>query len=243
MITDDQAGHIYVGGGRGLDRLDPASGRVKHFTTADGLPRGLFRAAFRDSNGVLWFGMLGGLARLNSSESFSAPSPVVLINGVRIRGEPRRISALGERQLSLPDLAPQQDQLQIDFIGLGFASGDVLRYQYQFESAGAAWSAPAEQRSVTYASLPAGRHRFLVRAVNSDGVVSAEPAAVTFTILRPIWQRWWFVSLAAMVVTSHSLCARIVPAYPGCSKWRVCEPALPPTFTTISAPTSHVLPC
>ena len=29
---------------------------VKHFTSADGLAPGLFRAAFRDRNGVLWFG-------------------------------------------------------------------------------------------------------------------------------------------------------------------------------------------
>ena len=56
VITEDRSGHIYVGGGHGLDRLDPATGRVKHFTTADGLPPGLFRAAFRDRNGVLWFG-------------------------------------------------------------------------------------------------------------------------------------------------------------------------------------------
>src|ERR1700730_2676804 len=48
VITEDVEGHIYVGGGHGLDRLDPVTGRVKHFTTADGLAPGLFRAAFRD---------------------------------------------------------------------------------------------------------------------------------------------------------------------------------------------------
>ena len=57
VITEDGDGHLYVGGGHGLDRLDPRTGRVKHFTTADGLAPGLFRAAFRDRTGVLWFGM------------------------------------------------------------------------------------------------------------------------------------------------------------------------------------------
>jgi hypothetical protein len=39
-----------------------------------------------------------------------------------------------------------------------------------------------------------------VRAVNSDGVASLQPATVTFTILPPIWQRWWFMMLALLAV-------------------------------------------
>ena len=36
---------------------------------------------------------------------------------------------------------------------------------------------------------------------------SAKPATVAFTILRPVWQRWWFVTLAALVIAAgaHSL--------------------------------------
>jgi ligand-binding sensor domain-containing protein/two-component sensor histidine kinase len=199
VIADDTSGHIYVGGGHGVDRLDPSTGHVKHFTTADGLPRGLFRAAYRDTDGVLWFGMLGGLARLDPPLSSRAPAPPVLINGLRIRGEPQPISALGERQLSLADFAPDQNQLQIDFTGLSFASGEVLRYQYQLDGA-SGWSALSDQRSVTYASLSPGRYRFLVRAVNSDGIVSPEPATLTFAIRSPIWQRGWFLSLVVLAI-------------------------------------------
>ena len=101
--------------------------------------------------------------------------------------------------MSLPDLTPLQNQLQIDFVGLSFESGDVLRYQYRLAGADADWSAPSEQRSVTYASLSPGHYVFNVRAVNSDGIVSAHPAAMSFTILRPLWQRWWFLALVGVV--------------------------------------------
>ena len=74
----------------------------------------------------------------------------------------------------------------------------MLRYQYRLEGADADWSALSEQRTVTFASLAPGRYRFSVRAVNSDGVVSAEAAAITFRILSPLWQRWWFLTLAAL---------------------------------------------
>jgi signal transduction histidine kinase len=200
VITEDAAGHIYVGGGQGLDRLDAATGRVKHFTAADGLAPGLFRAAFRDRHGVLWFGMTSGLARLAPQAERTRATPPVLVSGLRIRGVPEFISALGERQLSLNDLAPHQNQIQIDFVGLSFASGEVLRYQYRLEGAGADWSALSEQRSVTFASLPAGRYTFFVRAVNSDGMVSPEPATVGFAIRSPFWRQAWFVTLLALAL-------------------------------------------
>jgi signal transduction histidine kinase len=53
---------------------------------------------------------------------------------------------------------------------------------------------------VNFASLSPGHYRFLVRALNSDGLVSTQPALVSFTILPPIWQRWWFVLLALFAV-------------------------------------------
>ncbi len=198
VITEDADGHIYVGGGHGLDRLDPRTGRVKHFTTADGLAPGLFRAAFRDRSGVLWFGMTSGLSRLAPVREKPAAPPPVWISGLRVRGVPRLVSALGERDMSLPDFQPQENQLQIDFVGLGFGSGDVLRYQYRLEGTDADWSALSEQRTVTFASLAPGRYRFFVRAVNSDGIVSTEAAAITFRVLSPLWRRWWFVTLAAL---------------------------------------------
>jgi ligand-binding sensor domain-containing protein/two-component sensor histidine kinase len=200
VITQDLSGDIYAGTGRGLDRLDPATGRIRHYTTADGLASGSFLAALRDRNGVLWFGTHNGLSRfVPSPHQRAAPLPI-LISGIRVNGLPQPLSALGESSASLPDLVADQNQMQIGFVGLSFGPGDVLHYQYKLEGSNANWSAPTEQRTVNFASLPPGNYRFLVRAVNSDGLVSERPAAVTFTILPPFWQRWWFVLLSAMIV-------------------------------------------
>ena len=197
-LAEDLSGRIYVGGGHGIDRFDPATRRVKQFTTTDGYAPGTVGGAFRDRTGALWFAMSSGLARLEPEPDVpSPPAPPILITGLRVTNVPRLVSALGEPQLSLGDLAPQQNQLQIDFVGLGFGSGEVLRYQYLLEGADTDWSAPDEHRTVTYASLAPGRYRFTVRAVNSDGIVSAHPAAIDFTILSPLWLRWWALALIA----------------------------------------------
>src|SRR5262249_30821000 len=62
------------------------------------------------------------------------------------------------------------------------------------EGAFAQWSAPTDQRSITYPNLAPGSYRFLVRAVDSDGAFSEPPASVTFRILAPFWRRWWFIA-------------------------------------------------
>jgi ligand-binding sensor domain-containing protein/two-component sensor histidine kinase len=207
VIIEDRGGHVYVGGRHGVDRLDPATGRVKHFTTADGLVPGRVQAAYRDRNDVLWFGTSAGLARLAPAPTQLPVAPPVVIAGFQVAGVPARVSALGEREMSFPAFAPRQNHLQIDFLGVAFGPGEVLRYQYRLEGADADWSALSQQRTVTYASLAPGRYRFTVRAVNSDGIMSAAPAAVTFTILRPLWQRPWFIGLGllAAALATHAL--------------------------------------
>jgi signal transduction histidine kinase/ligand-binding sensor domain-containing protein len=200
VIAEDMNGLIYVGGGHGLDALDPKTGRVRHFTTDDGLGPGQFRAAYRDRNGVLWFGMTGGLARLSPAPAIPRAAAPVLIRAIRVRGVPRLLSVFGEHDLTLPAFAPDQNQVEIDFAGLSFKPGDVLRYQYRLDGVDDAWSAPADRRTVTYARLAPGSYRFMVRAANSDGLTSDSPAVVSFRILKPVWLRWWFVSFSAAAI-------------------------------------------
>src|SRR5262245_2448244 len=60
-LTEDLEGRIYAATGRGLDRIASATGRIRHFTTADGLLPGTVNAAQRDRYGHLWFGTTQGL--------------------------------------------------------------------------------------------------------------------------------------------------------------------------------------
>jgi signal transduction histidine kinase len=158
-------------------------------------------AAFRDRHGTLWFGTRGGLSRLASEADPSQASPPVFISAVRISAVPFPISELGETEVSGLSLAAGQNQIEIDFFGLGFATGESLRYQYMLEGVDREWSAPTDQRTVT-ASLSPGSYRFRVRAINADGVTSGTPATVSFTILTPVWRRWWFLTLCALFVAA-----------------------------------------
>lgn len=68
------------------------------------------------------------------------------------------------------------------------------------EGADKDWSPPTEQRTINYANLASGRYQFRVRAVNANGVMSENPASVSFTIARPVWQQWWFLLLLTLLI-------------------------------------------
>ena len=200
-VVEDQWGSIYIGTGRGVDRLEVPTGHIRHYTMADGLIGPAVHAAHRDRDGNLWFATLRGLSRLSpQADRAGLPSPPIRIIAVGVNSEPQPISDLGETEMAKLELNSNQNQIQIEFVGLGFGSGESLRYQYKLEGSNSDWSAPSLQRTVNYASLAPGGYRFLVRSVNSDGQSSVQPASVAFTIWSPVWRRWWFVTLAVLLI-------------------------------------------
>jgi ligand-binding sensor domain-containing protein/signal transduction histidine kinase len=193
-IVEDRQGRIYAGTTKGVDRLDPRTGYIRHFSS--GLAHGECTAAVRDRSGSLWFATKQGLSRLIPRDDRPPVNPRVFITDLRIGGTPYATSTVGETRVSRLELNPSQNQLQVEFVGLDYEPGDVLRYSYRLEGADPDWSPPRSQLTVNYAALASGTYRFLVKAVTSEGVESSSPAGIDFTVLPPLWRRWWFESLA-----------------------------------------------
>jgi signal transduction histidine kinase/ligand-binding sensor domain-containing protein len=209
-LTEDRWGRTYVGTSRGIDRIDPVSGSVQHYTMGEGLASDFVTSAFRDRRGTLWFGTVSGLSRLDPiapDESADAPaSGPVLIGAVRLRGVPQPLSELGEVAPAAMRLAPDQNQIEIDYFAVSFSSDRPVRYQYRLEGSDPDWSPATDLRRVNYARLAPGSYRFMVRAVRSDGAMS-QPATVRFSILPPIYLRWWFMAMAATMVAGIAVAA------------------------------------
>jgi two-component sensor histidine kinase len=201
-ITEDRWGRIYVATGAGVDRLTPqATGlatAIEHFTSAEGLAAGETKAVFRDHGGDLWFASGVGLSQLRPVPPRSASPPPILVTGVQIGSELVPVPETGETAFKGPSLRPGQGPLRIDFVGLSFAPGEALRYQYRVDGLDRDWSPTTDQRSVVYGRLPSGKYQFQVRAINSFGTVSPNPANMSFTMLPPVWLSWWFLSLASI---------------------------------------------
>ncbi|MDT4966988.1 MAG: hypothetical protein QOJ64_1725 [Acidobacteriota bacterium] len=199
-LTEDLYGNIYAGTARGVDKLSSDGTVIQHYSVKDGLAGDFVNVAFRDRSGALWFGTPSGLSRLVPKIENNTTAPPVWLGGLRIAGESRALPELGSAEIADLELAHTQNNLQFDFFGIDFNAGETMRYQYMLEGADRDWSQPTEQRTVNYANLAPGSYRFLVRAVNANGVLSLHPASVSFRVLPPFWRRWWFLTFAALAV-------------------------------------------
>lgn len=199
-LAEDGWGRIYVGTARGLDRLDPGSGLLQHFTPDDGLALGNIETSLPDRRGDLWFGSTQGLSRLRPGVAVRRSPPPVLITQVIADGARQPLPDLGVRDARLPKLGPGPAPVQIDFLAIDFAPGGRPRYQYVLEGVDRGWNAATDQRSVVYGRLPPGDYRFRVRSIANDGSVGQASAEVQFTILAPFWRRPEALALAVAVL-------------------------------------------
>ena len=198
-VVEDRAGRIYAGTARAIDRIDPRSLQIQRRRTGEGLPPGDIYAALRDRDGTLWFGCNGGLIRLVPGNDPPNQPPSVVIDSLAVNAQKWPVSAVGQTDLGRFTLPPGRATLQVGYLAPGLGSTDV-RYQLMLQGVDQAWGAPFDQRTASYVNIGSGSYRFLVRAVSRDGVVSRNVAGFEFRVLAPVWQRWWFVSIAFTVL-------------------------------------------
>ncbi|WIL20006.1 sensor histidine kinase [Geothrix sp.] len=195
--VEDRWGRVYVGTGAGIDRVDLEHGRVLHLSEAQGLASGVPRAAIRDREGTLWFGLSGGLSRyVPPAPKPEQPPPIFLIS-LRVAGTARALPESGAPEWDLPDLPAGQNRIEVDFTSPGGLGGNTLRYQYRLRGVSDDWSRASLDRRVDLANLAPGHYHFQVRAMGEEGRTSDPPAEFRFTILPPLWIRWWFLTVAA----------------------------------------------
>lgn len=201
-IAEDRLGRIYVGTERGLDRYDPHGDTLRHFTSDDGLSRGVVESSLLDREGRLWFGSSEGLSSLSPAPEAPAAAPAVRIRRVLLDGAEQPVPELGASRVRVPEAGRESAPLEIEFAGADFASGGRLRYQHRLEGIERGWSEPSEQRSVVYARLPAGTYRFRARGAGPDGARDADEATVDFVIAPVFWKRPWVLAAAAALLAA-----------------------------------------
>jgi ligand-binding sensor domain-containing protein/signal transduction histidine kinase len=200
-IAEDDSGRIYLGTGRGLDRIDPVSGRVQHITAGEKLTGDVLGQCMKDSRGDIWVATTNAVVRLDAgTQLIENRAPPIYLTKLRVAGAELPMPDAGATHGPSLTLGSSGNDLLIEYVGLDFHSDHELKYQYKLDGVDADWSTPTDQRSVNYASLAAGSYQFMVRAVNQEGVISPEPAVVQIQILPPIWRRWWFILAAVTMV-------------------------------------------
>ncbi|MBL4818780.1 MAG: hypothetical protein JKY15_06065, partial [Deltaproteobacteria bacterium] len=202
LILFDDQNNLWIGSNLGLDRLNVneflENGRIviKHFGKLDGFAgvETNQNGGFKDKNGDLWFGTIGGAIKYNTTiDKPNIVKPQTNITKIRLFYD----------NLQIPDdgvFGYDKNHLSFDFSGVSLTVPEKVRYRYKLENFDDDWSPITDIPFATYSNLPPGNFAFKVIACNNDGLWNTIPAIYNFQIISPFWRNWWFINLSAFTI-------------------------------------------
>ncbi|MBD0832585.1 two-component regulator propeller domain-containing protein [Aestuariibaculum sediminum] len=186
---------LWVSTNNGISRLNIKTNDIKNFNESDGLHIKEFNygASYKRDNGELIFGGTNGLTMFNPNnivvDTFIPP---VLISSVTVRNRPEL--KVTETVKSL-NLEYNQNDIQFDFVALGFSKANKHEYAYKLNGFDDKWRYVGNNSKATYTNLDHGAYQFEVKAANSDGIWTDKPAVLKVVISPPLWKTWWAYTL------------------------------------------------
>ncbi len=203
IVRDDKS-NFWMASSKGIFRVsqkeldDFADGKIRSVTSipfSTGQLRfecqsGVQPAACRTRDGRLWFSTTNGLVVVDPNHLVSNKiAPPVQISGVFVNGQ--RVDLGDDVQFK-----PSERNIEIRYAGLSFVSPEKVSFRYILDGYEKSWTEAGSRREAFFTNLPPGHFRFKVEARNADGIWSAQPALLAFTIEPRLYQRMWFFPLA-----------------------------------------------
>jgi hypothetical protein len=148
-------------------------------------------ASLRDDQGRFWFPTQDGISILDPSLDEPNPlPPTVVIEEVLVEREPV------DARSGLTVDAGKRD-LEINYTGISLIKSDQVKFQYKLDGHDKDWIDAGTRRVANYSYLPPGDYRFLVKAANSDGVWTTQPALLNVRLKPFFYSTWLFWAAAA----------------------------------------------
>ncbi len=211
-VAEDPLGKLWVSTNRGVVRLNAESAGVESVSTYNSFDDKHFsvKSVLNASNGKMLFGGIGGIRIFNPSVLETNPySPAPRIVGLRLFDKPvipGDETGLLEENIALTDnitFKSDQTSFTIEFTVSNFISDGNNTFYYMLGGIDKQWiPVVAGTRAVTYSNLPAGSYRFMLKAANSDGIMSDEIATLGIKIL-PVWYlSWWALTIWCLIAVA-----------------------------------------
>ncbi len=201
-IMHDDHGNLWLSGNGGITRFNPATGKVAHFNSGDGLQANEYNASavYKLKNCLFLFGGVNGFnAFFPDNIGNSDYQPTVAFTSIRVMNEerfpPLQLPVINELALPFRD-----NFFSFEFVALDFTQPVKNKYQYRLEGIDQNWIDAGTRRFANYTDIRAGDYLFRVRGTNSDGVWSDFVREFHVTVRPPYWQTWWFFAIILAVV-------------------------------------------
>ncbi|MEZ4984740.1 MAG: two-component regulator propeller domain-containing protein [Saprospiraceae bacterium] len=188
-LATDASGYLLMIHARGIDFWDSENKEIIHFNGAVGLDgfKPPLNGISQPLNQENWILSEKQLVRYHSLNGNFRQSSITTITGVSIFMQP-----IAFRQQN--KFRHNENNLVISFTGFWFTDPDDISYRYILEGFDRDWIYTEDQQ-VVYSNLPPGTYHFQVQSASNGFFENASTDEYTFTIAKPLWQRFWFVFL------------------------------------------------
>ena len=206
MLMDNE-GKLWIGG-KGLSKFDPAINEFWNFDINDGLQSNGFKigAAYKSSNGTLYFGGINGLNYFNPEAIVKNKiKPRVALTSLKIFNQEidpnqqlhnRVILKKSINFLDRISLKYNENDFSIGFSSLHFANPEKCKFKYMLQGYDENWKyIDSKYPFANYSNLKYGEYTFLVDASNNDGIWGGNPVSIDIKISPP----WWLSNLAFFI--------------------------------------------
>jgi diguanylate cyclase (GGDEF)-like protein len=184
-ISHSHDGTLWIASGTGVHRL--RNGEWISNGVEDGLPSTVAYKVFEDSRRRIWAGTASGISLFHPDADVDPP-------------QVQLTEAQNSREIS------PGGKMRITFTGIDkwkYTLPSRLLFSYRLD--GGAWSPFATASFASFENLPAGSHRFEIRAMDRNGNISPVPAAHEFSVLRPWYTTPGFLWISAGAFTLIAL--------------------------------------
>ncbi len=203
-LYPDIHGRIWAFAQNGLNAIDPINQEVRQFGVKEGLsnpysdPRQVITLhdgsiSTVNGNGIIVFhpdSLWNGYTPLNI--------PIVL---KEIRTSGVAISFSDDvNSITVLDLKPHQDNIDVQFQGLGYPTDYNLTYSYKVEGLNNDWISIGENKIVTLSSLSPGRYTLKIKAGAASS--PAPVKALQINLATPLPQKPWFIALVFILIAT-----------------------------------------
>jgi ligand-binding sensor domain-containing protein/serine phosphatase RsbU (regulator of sigma subunit) len=193
LIRDNNK-NIWVGHKGGLSKIKTTDYSIKPIQNLEGIfEENQFNpnAIFKDQQEKIWFGSDNGLFSYDPAMEYpKITPPALVITSLKINYE--------ERDYTRPIiLSPGNYKIRIEFLGISLKEPALVTYQYKLEGYDE-WSDITKNTNITYNNLKDGTYKFILIGSSGDGAITNKPLTLSIIIKKPLWENWWFYTLASL---------------------------------------------
>jgi ligand-binding sensor domain-containing protein/signal transduction histidine kinase len=204
----DKKGVIWIGTGRGINRLKAKDFSLLSNTNENAVLVECNQNAMFENGDNIWIGTTKGALVYNNYNSTSAVNnPFIFINSVSILAQNKKgsqnVAQLTYEQHDLYKcivLPYDHNHLNISFTGIFLTNPKAVRYKYRLKGLDDKYSKPGLNSSVNYTALPPGKYTFQVKAVTISGLESENIASFDLEITPPYYQTTVFKAFIIVIM-------------------------------------------